>query len=63
MKTTKTTELTDKSKDIIAVLSTVDCAQDVYEALNQAPTENLKDMKNMINYILKNRIEIDKSYN
>lgn len=46
-----------QSHRIINALKSVECANDVFEALNYVPSENLNDMKEMINYILLHREE------
>lgn len=47
-----------KSIAIIDALSSVDCGQDVFAALCEAPTLNLVEMLNMIKHILEKREEL-----
>lgn len=44
-----------KSKNLLESLYSVDCGGDVYEALKEVPTDNLKDMREMIDFILNKR--------
>lgn len=48
--------LNKRSKKILESLRNVKCGQDVFEALHAVPIENLKDMEEMIKYILKKKI-------
>jgi hypothetical protein len=46
-----------KAANIVEALLDVDCGQDVYDALCQAPTENLEEIVRMISNILQRREE------
>jgi len=47
--------LSENSEHILIALQSVDCGQEVFDALNQVPTDNLNDMRKMIIQILKQR--------
>ncbi len=49
-------ELSAESQLIINALQTVNCGQDVFDALIEVPTPNLIEMSEMIAHILKHRI-------
>jgi len=51
-------ELSQESLNIIEALQTVNCGQDVFDALCEAPSANLLDMLNMITHILEKREEM-----
>jgi isopentenyl diphosphate isomerase/L-lactate dehydrogenase-like FMN-dependent dehydrogenase len=50
------TELSEESWAIMEALRNAGCAQIVYDALDEVPTENLNDMRRMINAILTDRL-------